>query len=287
MFKKNAMTVIMAAVVGTSLLVGLGATPQSASAASNMVPDYEVKLLLNPSVVLGTDFKLTSSVRSAFGMPETVTKMNVEFLDTNAKDIYNNGWSPRIRKTEGESDFELSYKKRYAITGSDINGALTLANQQGFNSGDTGYEAQVEWGYQKKTLSITRSKKGSKSGYSGMDLPNLADSRSLLINNAPDKFNNWVSSGWGTSKLSTARVFGPILAKRSIGTWSGLQLYIEVWPIKNAAGTGTEYVVEASFKTTSQTTASTKHDELITYLQGKGWFLAQDSLKTQLIMDRY
>jgi hypothetical protein len=67
----------------------------------------------------------------------------------------------------------------------------------------------------------------------------------------------------------------------------GLQLYIEVWPIRNAAGTGTEYVVEASFKTTSQTTASTKHDELITYLQGKGWFLAQDSLKTQLIMDRY
>ncbi|CAN7587709.1 hypothetical protein [Paenibacillus sp. LjRoot56] len=120
-----------------------------------------------------------------------------------------------------------------------------------------------------------------------MDLPNLTDSRSLLINNAPDKFNNWVSSGWGTSKLSTSRVFGPILAKRSIGTWSGLQLYIEVWPIRNAAGTGTEYVVEASFKTTSQTTASTKHDELITYLQGKGWFLAQDSLKTQLIMDRY
>lgn len=287
MFKKKAVKLVMAALVGTSVLVGFGGAPQSASAASNMVPDYEVKLLLNPNVVLGSDFKLTSSVRTAFGMPETVTKMNVQFLDTNAKDIYNNGWSPRIRKTEGENDFELSYKKRYAITGNDINGALTLANQEGFNSGDTGYEAQIEWGYQKKTLSITRSKSGSKSGYSGMDLPNQADSRSLLINNAPDKFNNWVSSGWGTSKLSSSRIYGPVLAKRSVGTWSGQQLYIEVWPIRNAAGTGTEYVVEASFKTTSQTTASTKHDELVTYLQGKGWFLAQDSLKTQLIMDRY
>jgi hypothetical protein len=287
MFKKEALKLVMAALVGTSALVGFGGVPQSVSAASNMVPDYEVKLLLNPNVVLGSDFKLTSSVRTAFGMPETVTKMNVQFLDTNAKDIYNNGWSPRIRKTEGENDFELSYKKRYAITGSDINGALTLANQEGFNSGDTGYEAQVEWGYQKKTLSITRSKSGSKSGYSGMDLPNQADSRSLLINNAPDKFNNWVSSGWGTSKLSSSRIYGPVLAKRSVGTWSGQQLYIEVWPIRNAAGTGTEYVVEASFKTTSQSTASAKHDELVTYLQGKGWFLAQDSLKTQLIMDRY
>ncbi|MEC0232068.1 hypothetical protein [Paenibacillus alba] len=287
MLKKNVLNVVMATVVGTTLLAGFGGAPQQAAAASNMVPDYEVKLLLNPSVVLGSDFKLTSSVKTAFGMPDTVTKMNVQFLDTNAKDIYNNGWSPRIRKTEGENDFELSYKKRYAVTGNDINGALTLANQEGFNSGDTGYEAQIEWGYQKKTLSITRNKTGSKSGYSGMDLPNQSDSRSLLINNAPDKFNNWVSSGWGTSKLSSSRIYGPVLAKRSIGTWSGQQIYIEVWPILNAAGTGTEYVVEASFKTTSQTTASTKHDELITYLQNKGWFLAQDSLKTQLIMDRY
>jgi len=85
-----------------------------------------------------------------------------------------------------------------------------------------------------------------------MDLPNQTDSRSLLINNAPDKFNNWLYSDWGTSKLSSSRIYGPVLAKRSVGTWSGQQLYIEVWPI-----------------------------------QSKGWFLAQDSLKTQLIMDRY
>jgi len=287
MLKKKAFTAVLAAIVGSSLLVGAVGAPEPAAAASNMVPNYEVKLLMDPSKVLGSDFKLTSTVRSAFGMPDTVTKMNVEFLDTNAKDIYNNGWSPRVRKTEGENDFELSYKKRYAITGSDINAALTQANNDGFNSGDTNYEAQVEWGYQKKTLSITRTKSGSKSGYSGMDLPNLSDSRSLLINNAPDKFNNWLSSGWGTSKLSSSRVYGPVLAKRSIGKWSGMELYIEVWPIKNAAGTGTEYVVEASFKTDSQATASSKHDELVTYLQGKGWFLAQDSLKTQLIMDRY
>ncbi|NEW08392.1 hypothetical protein GK047_20555 [Paenibacillus sp. SYP-B3998] len=287
MRKKNVCTAVLAVIVGSSLLVGLSGAPKPAAAASNMVPNYEVKLLLDPSVVLGSDFKLAGSVKTAFGMPDSVTKMNVEFLDTNAKDIYNNGWSPRIRKTEGESNFELSYKKRYAITGSDINAALTQANQEGFDSGDTNYEAQVEWGYQKKTLSITRSKSGTKSGYSGMDLPSLSDSRSLLINNAPDKFNNWVSSGWGASKISSSRVYGPVLAKRSVGTWNGLRVYIEVWPIKNAAGTGTEYIVEASFKTDSEATASTKHDELITYLQGKGWFLAQDSLKTQLIMDRY
>ncbi|EFM09658.1 conserved hypothetical protein [Paenibacillus curdlanolyticus YK9] len=287
MLKRLLTTATLAVTLGAALLSGAGLQPATAHAASNMVPDYEVKLLMNPSVVLGSDFKLTSAVLTAFSMPTTVTKMNVAFLDTNTKSIYSNGWSPRIRKMEGESDFELSYKKRYPIANGDINAALTQANNEGFNAGDTNYEAQVEWGYQNKTLSITRTKSGSKSGYSGMELPSISDARSLMINNAPDKFNNWLYSGWGTSMLQSSRYYGPVLAKRSIGTWSGMQLYIEVWPILNAAGTGTEYIVEASFKTTSATTASAKHDELITYLQSKGWFLAQDSLKTQLIMDRY
>ncbi|MFC4811804.1 hypothetical protein [Paenibacillus sp. GCM10023250] len=287
MFKRMLGTAAVIVALGASLVTEAGVAPTPAHAASNMVPDYEVKLLLNPSAVLGPDFKLTSTVLSTFAMPSTVTKMNVAFLDTSAKEIYNNGWSPRIRKTEGEDDFELSYKKRYAIANDDINAALTQANRDGFDSGDDNYEAQVEWGYQKKTLSITRTKKGSKSGYSGMDLPSIGDARSLMVNNAPDKFNDWLRDDWGTDNLKNARYFGPVLAKRSEGTWNGLKLYIEVWPIKNAAGTGTEYVVEASFKTDSAATASAKHDQLISFLQSKGWFLAQDSLKTQLIMDRY
>jgi hypothetical protein len=255
--------------------------------ASNMVPDYEVKLLLNPTAVLGTDNKLKPTVLSTFSMPTSVTKMNVQFLDTNAKDIYNAGWSPRIRKTEDEDDFELTYKKRYPISNGNIDATLTTANNEGFDSTTTTYDAQIEWGYQQQTLSISRKKTASDSGYSGMDLPGQSASRNMLIDEAPDKFNDWLGNDWGTSKLSTSRIFGPVLAKRSIGTWSGLQLYIEVWPIKNAAGTGTEYIVEASFKTDVRATAGTKQSELITFLQGKGWFLAQDSLKTSLIMDRY
>jgi hypothetical protein len=275
-------TAISAIVLAVSI-----SAPAPVQAASNMVPDYEVKLLMQPSAVLGSDGKLTSTVRTAFGMPSTVTKMNIQFLDTNAKDIYTNTWIPRIRKTEGESDFELTYKKRYPITNDNIAAALTLANQEGFDSTDTNYDAQVEWGYLNKTLSISNKKTGKKSGYSGMDLPSKSDSIKLLNDNVPGKMDDWLYNGWGSDMLSNSRLYGPILAKRSIGTWSGLETYIEVWPILNAAGTGTENVVEISFKTTSSTTASTKHDQLITYLQGQGWFLAQDSLKTQLIMDRY
>ncbi|KAF2418774.1 hypothetical protein EJ08DRAFT_49793 [Tothia fuscella] len=255
--------------------------------AANMMPDYEVKLLMNPSVVLGSDFKLTPTVLSTFAMPTSVTKMNVQFLDTDSKPIYNAGWSPRLRKTEGEADFELTYKKRYPVSNNDIDGTLTTAANEGFDSTTTTYDAQIEWGYQQKTLSISRKKTASSSGYSGMDLPGTSNSRTIMINNAPDKFDDWLGNGWGTNNLAISRLYGPILAKRSIGTWSGMQIYIEVWPLKNAAGTGIEYLVEASFKTTSRTTASSQHDALITFLQGKGWFLAQDSLKTALIMQRY
>lgn len=121
-----------------------------------------------------------------------------------------------------------------------------------------------------------------------MELPAQSASQKMMISNAPDKFKNWQQNNWGMDQLSKSRVYGPILAKRSIGTWSGMKkFYIEVWPIKNSSGKGTEYVVEASFKVTDKSTASSKHDELVSFLKGKGWFLAQDSLKTSLIMQRY
>lgn len=268
------------------------------SAASNMVPDFEVKLLLNASAVLdpANSYKLRPAVLSAFSMPTTVTKMNVQFLDTNSKQIYTAGWSPRVRKTEGDpgSEFELTYKKRYPVT-TTIDAALTSANHDGgFDSSDSAdWDAQIEWGYSAKTLSISRKKTATiKSGYSGMDLPSDRDSRQMLVDKAPSKFENWGGvKNWGTDLLAESRIYGPVLAKRSIGTWSGLDVYIEVWPIKAAAtspGTpGVEYIVEASFKTGSVSVAGTKGADLQSYLEGFGWFLPGDSLKTGLIMDRY
>ena len=94
-------------------------------------------------------------------MPSTVTKMNVAFLDTDDEDIYSNGWSPRIRKMEGEDDFELDYKKRYPITNNDINAALTQANNDGFDSGDEDYDAQVEWGYQNSRRSASPARRAA------------------------------------------------------------------------------------------------------------------------------
>lgn len=253
----------------------------------NIIPDYEVRLLLNPTAVLGPEHELTSSVLSAFHIAPTVTRMNVQFLDKDTKEIYLAGWSARIRKAENENDFELTYKKRYPIVGGDVDAALTVANKDGLNTRSTKYKAQVEWGYQKQTLSISRKKTATDTGVSRIDLPDITNSRKMLIDEAPDKFDNFGSNKWGTGALAVSRIFGPVLVRRSTGLWKGMQLYIEIWPILNSTGTGIEYIVEASFKTTSRMTASVEQTDLAAYLESQGWLLAEDSLKTQLIMERY
>jgi hypothetical protein len=252
-----------------------------------MMPDYEVRLLLNPTVVLSPEHDLVATVLSTFEMPPTSTKINIQFLDTSFKELYTADWSVRIRKMEDEDNLELTYKKRYAIICGDIEAALTTANNDGFNAGDAKYEAQLEWGYQKQTLSVSRKKMVADPGGTGIDLPGTSNSRKLLIDNAPNKFDNWRPNKWGTGTLAVSRIFGPVLARRSVGSWNDMPLYLEIWPILNFEGTGLEYIVEASFKTKSHKTASREQANLATYLQSKGWLLAQDSLKTQLVMERY
>jgi hypothetical protein len=45
--------------------------------------------------------------------------------------------------------------------------------------------------------------------------------------------------------------------------------------------------VEASFKTKSRKTALDEQRDLADLLQGKGWLLPEDALKTHIIMERY
>lgn len=253
----------------------------------NMVPKYEVKLLMNPTIVLNSDQNLTSTVQDVFKVTTTAKKINLQFVDTNSKDIYKNRWSLRIRKMEGETDFELTYKRRYTIVDGDIEAALTAAKADGFNSTTTTFKSQVDWGYKNQTLSIHRDESYSDSGSVSLDLPDVDQSRKMLIEKAPDKFDNSVDEQWGTDKLKDSRIYGSIPVERYTGNWGEEELDIEVWPIKDAAGTGTEYIVEVSFKVRKRPEAVEKHQKLMDLLIEEGWFLAKDSLKTSLIMERY
>lgn len=72
------------------------------------------------------------------------------------------------------------------------------------------------------------------------------------------------------------------------GAWeSSDDASIEVLPVVGASGTGTEYVIELSFKTDDYADAADLHDDAIAVAESHGWLYHGDILKTQLILDRY
>jgi hypothetical protein len=262
--------------------------------ASDMVPGFEVKLLLNPSEVLSSDGKLKSDVSAAFNISESTKKMNIQLLDTVEKDINNNGWNLRIRKKESANKFELTYKKRYEVNEEypatdeeKINAVLNTAKRDGFDS-TMPYEVEVELGYQKKTLSISRDEKIPDSGFSELELPKEHKSREVLIEKAPDMFKDWKGQNWGTQLLEKSIIYGPVLAKRSRGIFDGLTLSIEVWSMRKSKEDETLVpIVEASFKTPDLIQALGGRAKLQAFLNDNNWFLPEDSLRTKLIMERY
>ncbi|KAG8406633.1 hypothetical protein J3458_020974 [Metarhizium acridum] len=258
----------------------------SAAQAPNMTPDFEVRFQLDASRVLNSDHQLKNSVRDNFSVQDTV-KMNVHFLDKCSNEIFKAGWNVRLRIVQKKPEFELTYKKRYDIAGGNVEAALTEANQDGFNSTSDKYEAQVEWGFKKQTLSVSREKKVKYSGDGEMNLPGTAVSRDMLIDKAPSKFDNWKGKKWGTEALEKAVIFGPVHATRAIGKWQDHKLYIEVWPIRSADGSAWQYFVEASFKAARRAEAEEGRKTLLKELQEKGWFLPEDALKTSIIMESY
>jgi hypothetical protein len=255
--------------------------------ASKMTPKYEIKLLMHPNIVLDTKNKPTPAILKAFEITAPATKMNVQFLDTQEKDIYKRGWSPRIRKIQGQPVFDLTYKRRYRIADGEIDAALETAQRDGFESESTSYESQVDWGYNNQTLSLNHDTLYSESGNNAMELPCEEYSRKMLIKKAPNSFEHSIDKNWIINKLQESRIYGPVLAERYSGYWNKEETDIEVWPIKDAGGTRTEYIVEASFKVKKREKALEKRSELIEFLTTEDWFLPEDSLRTSLIMERY
>lgn len=255
--------------------------------APNLKYNFEVKFLLDAAKVLDTNHELTPELISTFSLPTTATKIAVVFVDTDKKTLYNAGWSPRIRKVEGKRGFELTYKKRYPIESEEtksIDAALDRANADGFDANADKYEAQVEWGYDRMTLSISRDKKAGDAEIGSVSLPDVAEASSMLVGQAPDKFDNDGGPGSGTDALRRGRVYGPVLTRRYVGTLSGVRMTVEVWPIPLKTGV-TKYVVEASFKADSKKDGAKPRAAVTELLDAKHWLVHQESLKTQLVMD--
>lgn len=255
-------------------------------AAANMTPGYEVKFVLNQNV-LDPDSTPDAELSSAFGLPGSGQKIAVEYFDTDGQNLDEEGWNVRLRKKEDKKNYEITYKKRYAVTNGDINAALTLANKEGFDAGDTNYEAEIDWGYGKQTLSLSNDK-DVKTSDTKATLPSESKALDMILDKLPGKLDDWNGqSHWGKQQLEDSRAYGPVMASKYKGTWNGVEVDVEVWPIRTADGSGTEPIVEISFKADEYADAASNRQKLMDYLNQEGWLVPQDSLKTQLVLDRY
>ncbi|MDO3412226.1 hypothetical protein QWJ34_20855 [Saccharibacillus sp. CPCC 101409] len=276
---------ITAAALSTVVLFTGWSAPPEAHAAANAVPSYEVKFLLDSNDVLNADGTLKGAVNSAFSVASSPERQLVEYFDTDSLDLNGEGWNARFRKKESKSNYELTYKKRFAVENGKLDDALTAANAAGFDASDDNYEAEVDWGYGKQTLSFSNTKKVDAS--KGLVLPSESEALKLLVSSIPGKLDKAVSKGWGTKMLKASYAHGPVQVSKYAGTFDGQEVDIEVWPIRSASGTGTEPLVEISFKTDDYAVASAERAKLMDKLDGEGWLIHADSLKTNLILERY
>lgn len=274
--------VAIALAASASLFVGT--TP--AHAASNAVPTYEVKINLTTAALDASHTPL-AAVKSAFGITGSAKARSYTYYDTSAQALDTQGWSVRLRHKSGSS-FEESYKKRFTVTDGDIDGALTAADAAGFDSSDTNYDAEVDWGYAKQTLSFSNEKSHSASGYSGTAMPSSSTGLSWLVNEIPGKLQDWNADNWGKTTLQGSRSHGPVTSQVWEGAWEASDdAGIEVLPVVGASGSGTEYVVELSFKADNYDDAAKLHTDAIDVAESHGWLYHGDILKTGLILDRY
>jgi hypothetical protein len=275
---------LRALLVAVSVSVSIGATAGTAHAAANAVPDYEVKLDLTASAIDGSGVP-TAAVRSAFGISAAASTRSYEYFDTGSRALAGQGWSVRLRHKTGK-DLELDYKKRFDVTNGDVNAALTTANAAGFDSSDTNYDAQVDWGYARQELSFSTDKSSSASTYAGTSLPGESTARSLVVANIPGKLENWTATDWGSDRLAASSAHGPVTTKVYSGTWRGAAPSIEVLTVRAASGSGTQTVIEFSFNVDTRSQASDLRSRAIAIADDNGWLVHGDILKTDLILDR-
>ena len=256
-------------------------------AKDNMTPTYEVKFLLDSSTVLNSDMLLKKTYRNLFETGSSYQTIGVLYLETEDRDFGNEGWINRIRIKEDASEFELAFKKRYTITDGDIDAALTLANQEGFDVSDTNYSAEVDWGYSKMTLSITCEKTKSNDGYDDLELPKKSKAIEIMKDKMPGKEVDWLYDDWGTDTIEDAKKVGPVYYYKYTGTYDDYKVVIEIWPIEDQTTEEITYITELSFKADTYNEASELRSSLMEYLDDLEILVHDDSLKTQVIMDAY
>ena len=272
----------MKKLIALVLFVMMAVSMMAPALADPMAIDgVEVKYLLDPAKALDAEGKPTEEVLKALGWTGKVKNRGMQFLDVEGK-LYNEaGWSNRVRIKQGDDEYDVTFKKRYAVENGDIAAALTKAEADGFVAGLDGYECELDWGWNKLTLSVATEESVAKVGYDDTVLPNLEDSIAMVEGAMPDPVKAVAAD------ITKAVLCGPIYYPRYTGELAGMELDIEICAIPNQKTGEIEYVFEVAFSTDTYEEAAAKRDEIAQILEATGYLLKEDGLKTNKILNAF
>ena len=250
-----------------------------AFAADNNNYTFEVKFLLDSSKVLDANNVPVKDLQDLFAVKKT-NQRTVLYVETPDRTFNNGGWINRVREKEGKKNVELAYKKRYTVQGTDIAGAFDRAIKDNPRITDGRYEAEIDWGYEKMTLSFTNEVKIDKPA-GGMKGMSNEDILSNVLANMPEDEGGWMFAKLKSARIPNARFAGPVDYIRYVGSYKDVEIDIEVWPVKDTV------ITELSFEAEGLANAEALRNEVMAILESRGILLKRDSLKTQMILDAF
>jgi hypothetical protein len=199
------------------LVLALAPVPVlSAMATKPAIPGVEVKFFLDPRVVLDANRLPIRDVLTTFSVADAPRRIQMEFLDGRALQLHGAGWNVRLRRVEGKGHLEVDFKRGYPVE-AGLNATLAQAARDGFDADEKDYDAELEWSFEKETLTFTNPRKFG--GFTGgtFSLPSPSTARALAVQAIPGKLKRFNEEGWAEGVLSSAQVYGPVEGRR----WRG------------------------------------------------------------------
>ncbi len=246
---------------------------------------FEVKFVLDEKVLDASDkSKVDSAYIEAFELKK-VTPIKVVYIDTDDRTFFKAGWINRLRVKDSAKKFEYTFKKRYSVEGDNIAAAIEKAKTDGI--ADAGFEAEIDWSFDKMTLSYKLDADISNEGYENLDLPSISNALKTAKKNMPQVEVKEKGKKWGTAALKSSTFIGPVVFKRYKGKIDGQKIDLEVWPIENQKTKEVRYIAEVSFDAKSYDEAKETRQKIMDKLSEMGILKSEASLKTNLMYEAF
>lgn len=261
-------------------------------------PEYEVKYLVNPDLVLNDDGTYKEEFQNLFTDFALKGTTRMSYYDTEDLALNQAGWTIRIRKKSNKKAQQCTFKRRYsgtnkknALTQKDVDKAVEKAYKDGFHNMNEQfkYGCEIDYGYSKATLSYSYDLDIATTGKGNVDIPNQEDSIAFITANVPSDL---------TLPLEGIREHGAVeLTSYSAMMDNVVEVAVESMTIRASKDSEElETIIEVSFKLEDYAEIVDKTDlelvnelreTLYNLLHDNGYLLEKDGLKTNSILERY